>query len=170
MFVACHAWAELLHSPGSFRRARYRWFIHPNLSRTVAGRCLLSTQHEWVAISLHDRFNNHLWLLSARISLRWQLPVRQHLDSCWGLTSWHPGGDMFVTPRPSQGHWCSPPMSSSWLVIQSPTPPPHPPTHCPVMYTVVIWLETLELNARCCLYWAFMKAVWLAWVMSYADM
>lgn len=166
MFVACHAWAELLHSPGSFRRARYRWFIHPNLSRTVAGRCLLSTQHEWVAISLHDRFNNHLWLLSARISLRWQLPVRQHLDSCWGLTSWHPGGDMFVTPRPRQGHWCSPPMSSSWLVIQSPTPPA-PPAHplpCNVYcsnLTGNTWVECQML---------FILGIYESWVMSYADM
>lgn len=30
--------------------------------------------------------------------------------------------------------------------------------HHPVMYAVVIWLETLEMNARCCFYWAFMKS------------
>lgn len=30
--------------------------------------------------------------------------------------------------------------------------------HRTVMYAVVIWLETLEMNARCCFYWAFMKS------------
>lgn len=34
----------------------------------------------------------------------------------------------------------------------------------------VIGLETLELNARCCFYWAFMEAVCLASAMSYAYM
>lgn len=153
--------------PGASGGARYRWFIHPNLSRTVAGVCLPSTQHEWGAISSHDRINNHLWLLSARISLRWQLPVQQHLGSCWGLTCWHPGGDMCVTLRPRQGHLM---ILFDAIVLISYSVSSPTPTRCPVMYAVVILLETLELNARCCLYRAFMKAVWLASVMSYADM
>lgn len=65
MFVACHAWAGLLHSPGSLSGARYRWFIPPNLSCTRAGGRLPSTQHEWGAISMHDHINNHLCSLSA---------------------------------------------------------------------------------------------------------
>lgn len=80
MFVGCHASAGLLHSPGSFRRAQYRWFIPPNLSCTAAGARLPSSPHEWGAISLHDHINNHLWLLSAHISLRWQLPLQRHLE------------------------------------------------------------------------------------------
>lgn len=101
----CGMSAGLLHSPGSFRRAQNRWFIPPNLSCTVAGGRLPSTQHEWGPISFHDHINDHLRSLSTHISLRWQLPLQQHLDLCYVQASWHPGGVIFVTLRPSQGHW-----------------------------------------------------------------
>lgn len=166
MFVACHAWAGLLHSPGSYRRARYRWFIPPNLSCTVAGGRLPFTQHEWAAISLHDHINSHLRSLSAHISSE----VAASCSAAPGLVL---GADVLTSRR---SHVCDPQgqvkgtnnpqlMPPPWLVIHSPAP-----THHHVMYAVVIWLETLELNARCCFYWAFMEAVWLASVMSYAYM
>lgn len=154
MFVACHARAGLLHSPGSFRSARYRWFIPPNLSCTVAGGCLPSTQREWGAISLHDHIDNQLRSLSAHISLKRQLPVQQHLDSCWGLTSWHPGGVVFVTPGAKSRALTIPTDAIASISYSFSI---HHPTS-PVMYAVVIWLEMLELNARCCFYWAFMKS------------
>lgn len=59
VFVARHAWAGLFHSPGSFRRAQYRWFIPPNLSCTVAGCCLPSSQRQGGSISLRHCIDYH---------------------------------------------------------------------------------------------------------------
>lgn len=53
-----------------------------------------------------------------------------HADGRGGLTSWHPGGVVFVTPRPSQGRSQPPLMPSPRSVIHF--PPTHPPPLCNV--------------------------------------
>lgn len=100
MFVACHAWAGLLHSPGSYGRARHRWFIPPNLSCTVAGGRLPSAQRERGSISQRDH------IISPHI-----IEVAASRSAAPGLVL---GADV---PTSRRSHVCDPEATSRALTI-----------------------------------------------------